>query len=633
MSVISASNLKKSFGAQDVFSDISLSVPQRARIALVGPNGIGKSTLLHLLVGIEKPDQGSVQRSRGMKIGFLPQEASYSSQTRAELESTLWDYSLGALSYLRSQEEELAQLEQAMADPQIAESVMGRYGRLQEAFELAGGYTYHASVRRVLTGMSFATDEFERRLSTLSGGERTRALLARLLLEEPDLLVLDEPTNHLDIDAIEWLEGWLREYEGAAVIISHDRYFLDNSVDRVWDLSPQSITVYRGNYSAYVLQRAERVELQRKQYESQQEHVRREEDFIQRNIAGQKTRQAQGRRKRLQRLLRDHAVDQPTSLRPVHIDFGEARRSGDRVLETISLAVGFADDDEPLFIAPDLILMRGECAAVIGPNGAGKTTFLKMLIGEVEPLRGEVKLGASLKVGYFAQAHEDLDPDLTVLDEILRTGSGLKISEARNFLGSYLFSGDDVDKPVAVLSGGERGRLALAKLTLLGANLLLLDEPTTHLDLRSQEILQEALAEFPGTILLVSHDRYLIEALATQVWAISSKGGKMTVHEGGYASYAASRREAAAAPATTIQKQADRPRPRKSSRGKIALADTEARIDSLERELASVSRQLEEAGADVDSVRRLGEEYALLEAQLRESLKAWEELAEDADQT
>jgi ATP-binding cassette subfamily F protein 3 len=633
MSVISASNLKKSFGAQDVFSDISLSVPQRARIALVGPNGIGKSTLLHLLVGIEKPDQGSVQRSRGMKIGFLPQEASYSSQTRAELESTLWDYSLGALSYLRSQEEELAQLEQAMADPQIAESVMGRYGRLQEAFELAGGYTYHASVRRVLTGMSFATDEFERRLSTLSGGERTRALLARLLLEEPDLLVLDEPTNHLDIDAIEWLEGWLREYEGAAVIVSHDRYFLDNSVDRVWDLSPQSITVYRGNYSAYVLQRAERVELQRKQYESQQEHVRREEDFIQRNIAGQKTRQAQGRRKRLQRLLRDHAVDQPTSLRPVHIDFGEARRSGDRVLETISLAVGFADDDEPLFIAPDLILMRGECAAVIGPNGAGKTTFLKMLIGEVEPLRGEVKLGASLKVGYFAQAHEDLDPDLTVLDEILRTGSGLKISEARNFLGSYLFSGDDVDKPVAVLSGGERGRLALAKLTLLGANLLLLDEPTTHLDLRSQEILQEALAEFPGTILLVSHDRYLIEALATQVWAISSQGGKMTVHEGGYASYAASRREAAAAPATTIQKQADRPRPRKSSRGKIALADTEARIDSLERELASVSRQLEEAGADVDSVRRLGEEYALLEAQLRESLKAWEELAEDADQT
>jgi ATP-binding cassette subfamily F protein 3 len=236
-----------------------------------------------------------------------------------------------------------------------------------------------------------------------------------------------------------------------------------------------------------------------------------------------------------------------------------------------------------------------------------------------------------LKVGYFAQAHEDLNPDLTVLDEILRTGSGLKISEARNFLGSYLFSGEDDEKPVAVLSGGERGRLALAKLALLGANLLLLDEPTTHLDLRSQEILQEALAEFPGTILLVSHDRYLIEALATQVWAISSQGREMTVHEGGYASYAASRREAAAPPSATSKQQADRPRPRKSTRGKIALADAEARIDSLEKELARVSLQLEEAGADVDTVRRLGEEYALLETQLQDSLKAWEELAEDTD--
>jgi ATP-binding cassette subfamily F protein 3 len=635
MSVISASNLQKSYGAQDVFSGISLSVPQRARVALVGPNGIGKSTLLHLLVGLEKPDQGSVQRSRGLKIGFLPQEASYSSQTKADLKSSLWEYSLGALSHLLKQEAELARLEQAMADPDKAESVLERYGRLQEAFELAGGYTYHAAVRRVLTGMSFTADEFERRLADLSGGERTRALLARILLEKPDLLVLDEPTNHLDIDAIEWLEGWLREYEGAAVIVSHDRYFLDNSIDRVWELSTHAITIYRGNYSAYVLQREERLELLHKQYESQQEHVRREEEFIRRNIAGQNTRQAQGRRKRLRRLLRDHSIDRPSSLRPVNIDFGKTRRSGDRVLETISLAVGFTDDDRPLFIAPDLVLMRGECAAVIGPNGAGKTTFLKMLIGEIEPLRGEVKLGASLKVGYFAQAHEGLDPDLTVLEEVLRTGTGLKISEARNLLGSYLFSGDDVDKPVAVLSGGERGRLALAKLTLQGANLLLLDEPTTHLDLPSQEILQEALADFPGTILLVSHDRYLIEALATQVWAISPQGREMNVHQGGYASYAAARRQAAATPSAPSRevKPDSRRRLRKSSRGKIALVEAETRIDTLEKQLAEVSLKLEQAGADVEAVSRLGEEYAQLETQLQDSLKAWEELAQETDQT
>jgi len=483
--------------------------------------------------------------------------------------------------------------------------------------------------------MSFTPEEFERRLDSLSGGERTRALLARLLLEKPDLLVLDEPTNHLDIEAIEWLEGWLREFDGAVVIVSHDRYFLDNSVDRVWDLSPHSITLYRGNYSAYVAQRAERLELHRKTYKSQQEHVRREQDFIQRNIAGQKTRQAQGRRKRLQRLLRDHAVTQPTSRRPVSIEFGKTRRSGERVLETKALAVGFHDDDEPLFITPDLILMRGECAALIGPNGAGKTTFLKMLLGEIPPLEGEVKLGASLNVGYFAQAHEELDPELTVLEEILRTTTGLKISEARNLLGRFLFSGDDIDKRVAVLSGGERGRLALAKLTLLGANLLLLDEPTTHLDLPSQEVLQEALADFPGTILLVSHDRYLIEALATQVWAISPQGREMLVHIGGYVSYSAARRQAAAAQPTPRRqkRRTSSPRPRKPRRGQATISDTEAMIASLESDLNRVSQQLEQAGTNVETVRRLGEEYAQLEAKLQSALSAWEELARDTDET
>jgi ATP-binding cassette subfamily F protein 3 len=635
MSVISASDLKKAFGAQDVFAGISLDVPQRARIALVGPNGIGKSTLLSLLVGLEKPDQGSVHRARGLKTGFLPQEASYSLHIKDDLESTLWEYSLGSFATLLKQESELARLEHAMADPSEAKAAMARYGRLQEAFELAGGYTYHSTARRVLSGMSFTPEEYERRLDSLSGGERTRALLARLLLEKPELLVLDEPTNHLDIEAIEWLEGWLRDFDGAVVIVSHDRYFLDNSVDRVWDLSPQSITLYRGNYSAYVAQRAERLELHRKTYESQQEHVRREQDFIQRNIAGQKTRQAQGRRKRLQRLLRDHAVAQPTSRRPVSIEFGKTRRSGDRVLETKALAVGFPDDDEPLFITPDLILMRGECAALIGPNGAGKTTFLKMLLGEIPPLEGEVKLGASLNVGYFAQAHEELDPELTVLEEILRTTTGLKISEARNLLGRFLFSGDDIDKRVAVLSGGERGRLALAKLTLLGANLLLLDEPTTHLDLPSQEVLQEALAGFPGTILLVSHDRYLIEALATQVWAISPQGREMLVHLGGYVSYSAARRQAAAAQPThrRQKRRTSSPRPRKPRRGQATISDTEAVIASLESDLNRVSQQLEQAGTNVETVRRLGEEYAQLEAKLQSALSAWEELARDIDET
>ncbi|MGD8814530.1 MAG: ABC-F family ATP-binding cassette domain-containing protein [Anaerolineales bacterium] len=635
MSLIIASELAKSYGAQDVFSGISLTIPPQARIAMVGPNGVGKTTLLRLLVGLETPDRGSVQRSSRLKVGFLPQEATYSAYTKTDMERTLWDYAVGAFGPLRKQEQQLAELEQAMGDPDQAEIALDRYGRLQEAFELAGGYTYPSTIRRVLNGLSFTTEEYERPLSMLSGGERTRSLLARLLLEKPDLLVLDEPTNHLDIEAIEWLEGWLRDFDGAALIVSHDRYFLDNCVENVWELMHHDIERYRGNYTAYAMQRGERQELHRKRYQAQQEHVRREQDFIQRNIAGQKTRQAQGRRKRLQRLLRDHAIDRPTSQRPVRIDFGKTRRSGDLVLQTRTLAVGFVDDDEPLFTVPDLVLKRGECAAVIGPNGAGKTTFLRMLVGEVAPLEGEVKLGASLQVGYFAQAHEELDPELTVLEEIQRSASNLRISEARRFLGSYLFSGDDVFKPVSVLSGGERGRLALAKLALIGANLLLLDEPTTHLDLPSQEVLEDALVEFPGTILLVSHDRYLIEALATQVWAISAQGREMQIHQGGYSSYASWRQQAAkpAFPAPPKENRAGAQPSGQSWRDQAALAEAEERIHALETELADVSLQLQQAGADVNAVRRLGEQYAVLERELQAALRVWEDLARENNPT
>ncbi|HEY70779.1 MAG TPA: ABC-F family ATP-binding cassette domain-containing protein [Anaerolineae bacterium] len=635
MSLITANDLAKSYGAQDVFSGISLVVPPGARFALVGPNGVGKSTLLRLLVGLETPDRGSVQRSSKLKVGFLPQEATFSAYTKADLERPLWEYALGAFGNLRKQEQQLADLEQAMGDPAQAEAAMERYGRLQEAFELAGGYTYQATIRRVLNGLSFTSEEYDRPLNMLSGGERTRALLARLLLEKPDLLVFDEPTNHLDIEAIEWLEGWLRDFDGAALIVSHDRYFLDNCIEHVLELLPHGLERYRGNYTAYALQREERHELHRKQYQAQQEHVRREQDFIQRNIAGQKTRQAQGRRKRLRRLLRDHAIDRPTAQRPVHIDFGKTRRSGDLVLQTDALTVGFPEDKEPLFKVPDLILKRGECAAVIGPNGAGKTTFLRMLVGEVAPVEGQVKLGASLQIGYFAQAHEDLNPEWTVLEEIQRTKPGLKISEARNLLGRYLFSGDDVYKPVAVLSGGERGRLALAKLTSIGANLLLLDEPTTHLDLPSQEVLQDALTDFPGTILLVSHDRYLIEALATQVWAISAQGREMVVHQGGYASFAAQRRQAITpAPGSSPPKERLKEPKRTGTTWKdqAALVEAEERIHSLEAELADISQQLQQAGSDVDAVRQLGEQYAARELDLQAAMRFWEDLAKKTDQ-
>jgi ATP-binding cassette subfamily F protein 3 len=627
MSLITATDLAKSYGAQDIFEGVSVSIPRQARIALVGPNGVGKTTLLRLLAGLEKSDTGRIQKARWLRIGYLPQEVSYSRSRKDELKRTLWDSCLEAFGEIRAQEAELARLEELMADPGESEKAIARYGPLQEAFELAGGYIYPSRIRQVLNGLGFAAEEYGRPLEQFSGGERTRALLARLLLEDPDLLILDEPTNHLDIAAIEWLEAWLRDWPGAEVLVSHDRYLLDRLIDTVWELEPQGVEFYRGNYSAYVQQRAERHEYQAARYKTQQEHVRREQEYIRRNIAGQNTRQAQGRRKRLERLLREEAITRPVKERSVRIDFGQVDRSGDRVLETQDLMIGYQDAIEPLFEVPDLLLTRGECVALIGPNGAGKTTFFKTLLGEVHPWAGEVKLGASLQVGYFAQAHEDLDPELTVLEEILKIAPKMKVSHARDWLARFLFVGDTVDKPIEILSGGERGRVALAKLALEGANLLLLDEPTNHLDIPSQEILEEALNGFPGTILLVSHDRYLINALATQVWAITRQARTLEVFTGGYEVYLDSQRKRAEVRKAISKKVSGKDRTPKGSGAGVRLTEVEERIELLERALAQVTRQLVEAGNDLEQLHLLGDRYTKLEADLESQIAIWEQLA------
>jgi len=622
-------NLAKSYGAHDVFEGVSIAVSHQARIALVGPNGIGKTTLLRLLAGLEKPDQGQVQSARGLRIGYLPQEVSFSRSPMSTIGHTLWESCLEAFADLLAQEAELTRLEEAMADPRRADRAMARYGPLQEAFERAAGYTYPTRIRRVLNGLGFSPDEYNQPLEQLSGGERTRALLARLLLEDPDLLILDEPTNHLDIAAVEWLEGWLRERPGAEVVVSHDRYLLDRIVDTVWELSPKRIETYRGNYSAYVQQRAERRRYHGAHYRAQQDHIRREQEYIRRNIAGQNARQAQGRRKRLERLMREQALARPEVDRTVQIDFGRVDRSGDRVLETRELVIGYPDSDEPLFEIPDLMLTRGECVALIGPNGAGKTTLLKTLLGEVQPWAGEVRLGASLQVGYFAQAHEGLVPEHTVLDEILAVNPKLKRSQARNLLARFLFTGDTVDRPVGVLSGGERGRVALAKLALEGANFLLLDEPTNHLDIPSQEVLEAALGTFPGTILLVSHDRYLIDALATQVWVITPEARALEVFVGGYNAYLEARQRIAEAPKARPEARNHRCPAEMHPRSPVEKRAVEARIEALEDELSQVVHGLEQAGDDLKQVRLLGSRYAELEADLEAQVAIWERLARD----
>src|SRR5215216_721034 len=497
MSLIAVSSLSKSFGAEDLFAGVTFSVAKGARLALVGPNGIGKTTLLRILIGQEEPSSGTVTRARNIRIGYLPQEADF------QLEGTLWQACLEPFADLIRQQEELEKLEDEMSDPVKREQALVRYGALQENFERRGGYVYQVRIKQVLTGLGFDESEFHMSLDHLSGGQRTRAHLARLLLSNPDLLLLDEPTNHLDIRAVEWLEGYLSQWDGAAVIVSHDRYFLDHACNALLEMAISGAEYYRGNYSTYLQEREIRWTHRFEIFESEKDKLLKEVEYIKKNISGQNTLQAKGKLKRLTRLVQ--AIEQvgmdavvssnwselgvATTTSPFSVEEAERRvrglrppqrhmpdlglhlrstmRSGDLVIRTKNLKVGYPADAERglpekfLFSAPDMELRRLDCAALIGPNGAGKSTFLKTILGQLQPLAGKVILGASLQVGYFAQAHEGLDPDKTVLDEILTQSPGLLPHQGRDYLGKYLFSGDDAFKRVTMLSGGERGRLAL----------------------------------------------------------------------------------------------------------------------------------------------------------------------------
>jgi ATP-binding cassette subfamily F protein 3 len=663
MSLITAVNLAKSFGANDIFSGISLSIPHHARIAIIGPNGIGKTTLLRILAREEEPSAGEVSQARNLSIGHLAQEAGLDSP------HTLWEECLVPFERLREQEAELQRLEHAMAVPDQVDQVLEKYGRLQAEFDHRGGYTYIHRIQQVLSGLGFTADEYQAPLARLSGGERTRALLARLLLSEPDLLILDEPTNHLDIAAVEWLEGYLRQWDGATVIVSHDRYFLDQVVDTIWEMTRSGFEVYRGNYSAYLKQRSERWERRREVFEAEKEKLEKDLDYIKKNISGQNVSQARGRLRRLSRHLqaieqvgleaaigkkwgelsmsvdtttsmlspeeaqhRLNALREPSNKPPqLHMHLHTEQRSGEIVLRTHDLQIGYPG--KVLFSAGEIELRRLQCTALIGPNGAGKTTFLKTILEKIPPLAGEVELGASLKVGYFAQAHEDLHPERTLVQEIDAVAPEMLVADIRNYLARFLFSGEDVYKRVEVLSGGERGRLALAKLALTGANLLLLDEPTNHLDIPSQEILQEVLDEFQGTILLVSHDRYLIDALATQIWEIDEAKGILRTFKGSYSQYHLQREAEQAAEkeasGSNIGVTEPNRRPQVSAedkRKRARLKQVETLIDQLEADLATLGHRLENPPKDTARVQKLGIEYVRVQKELETLMEEWGEL-------
>jgi ATP-binding cassette subfamily F protein 3 len=637
MSIVIAERVAKSFDPQDIFWDVSCSIAHGDRIALVGRNGTGKTTLLRILAGLEPPTSGRVQRAKGLSIGYLPQGATL------EGDHTLWEEMMTVFEPLRALEARLHALEAEMADPDCAEAALEAYGPLRDRFEHLGGYSYQDRAKHVLMGLGFPAEEHDMPLAHLSGGQQTRAFLARLLLEFADpsgrsLLLLDEPTNHLDLQAIEWLEGYLKSWAGAVVMVAHDRYFLDQVVRKVWDLAFGQLDIYSGNYSHYVQQRGERYERHLKEYHAQQEFIAKEEDYIRRYMAGQRTRQAQGRLKRLERFKRDKALDRPRQEKTISLQFQAPLRSGDRVVWSQDLVVGY-DPAAPLFQCPDLDLRRGECVALLGPNGSGKTTFLKTVLAQVEPLSGYVRLGASLKIGYFAQVHTDLDPEKSVLDTILEV-KNLPLGEARSFLARFLFTGDDVFKRIGDLSGGERSRVALAKLVLLRANFLLLDEPTNHLDIDSQEVLEEVLDDFPGTIVLVTHDRYLVDRLATQLWIIEPQDETLEVFPGTWAEYAKAREREEQAPEARplkdkwsdeqrhVRREEQRARRAEESRQQ-QVAELEIEIHHLEEQLRGLEEEIAAASHAQEAMRihELGMIYHELEAQLQDRLDRWAELA------
>ncbi|GAC1614922.1 MAG: ABC-F family ATP-binding cassette domain-containing protein [Ktedonobacteraceae bacterium] len=647
MPILSCIEVGKSFGAERIFSGITFQINEYDRIGLVGPNGAGKSTLLNILARREEPDEGSVAIARNTRVGYLTQYVDFQPQ------NTLREEMLTVFSELHAWEQELSTLAQEMASPTTQENkalhdtLLVQYDGLQTRYEHAGGYTYENRVEQVLDGLGFTREQQAAPVMRLSGGQQTRASLGKLLLQEPDLLLMDEPTNHLDLTALEWLETYLLGWKGAMVIVAHDRYFLDKIVSRTIEMAFGRIEEYPGNYTKYLGLREERMERQQREYEAQQAHIAHTEEFIRRYKAGQRSKEARGRQKLLDRLER---VERPQDFPELHFEFTQLMDSGLVVIATNKLAVGYGGSarrdpqksgDPPVLVrVADLELLRGDRVGFIGPNGSGKTTVLRTLIGELSPMNGQAHLGHGVRVGYYSQTHAGLNYERTILDEI-RQISVLSEEGARGFLGRFLFSGDDVFKPIGALSGGERSRVALAKLTLQGSNLLILDEPTNHLDLQSRQFLEEILSEFEGTLLFVSHDRYFIDSLATKVWAIED--GVLIPYMGNYTDYRTKKQPilldvpapvttrktvVAEKPAAPVVKPSNKKLPKTKVR---TVEDVESDIEKAEAQMKTVEAALSEAAlhADAEQLTQLSADYEHARVRVDELLVEWERLADD----
>jgi len=617
MTLMRAENLVKTFAGVPVLQDVSWQIEAGRNIGLIGANGSGKSTLLNILSGVMTPDSGTVERARGLRLGYLTQEMT------VEGERTLYEEVCEAFRPLLDMQEEMTTLETRLAQSAGSPADLQRYGMLLEEFNAREGYAMAARVEAALLGLGFRPTDLHTPVQHLSGGQKNMAALARVLLQETDLLLLDEPSNHLDITATEWLEGVLREYRGTVVVISHDRYFLDRVVEEIVELEQHRLQRYVGNYSAYVTAKAAHLEQQRKAYEQQQAEIRRQEEFIRRNMAGQNTKQAQSRQKVLERLER---LDKPTTdNQRVQLRFTTNQRESHEVI--VGRQVWKSYSDRPVLRGFSCTVYRGEKVGLMGPNGAGKSTFLRLLMGYDTPDQGTLRLGGNVTVAYYDQEMRQLNTQNTILDEVWQVEPWKTIGDIRAYLGRFLFSGDEVFQRVGTLSGGEKSRVALAKLMLSTANLLVLDEPTNHLDIPAREALEQALAAYPGTLFIVSHDRYFLNRIISRLLYL--RDGTCASYPGNYADY-----QTHLAAQASIQHQtkslkktsqtAPRQRPRPAKRRKPSAIEQE--IHHIEAELVAVQTAIEaHNGTEWQRLMEFSTQQGTLAARLDSLMQEWEE--------
>ena len=622
MALIQLRNITKSFPDNDLFTDLSIQIDKQDRIGLIGDNGTGKSTLMEIIAGEEYFEQGEIVKINNYNFGHLTQEF------KLDESCGLFEAMLKVYNDLARLETRLNELEEEMAKQEGADlaEIMDEYGQVRERYEQEGGYEYESKIKKILFGLGFNEADLDKKLVDLSGGEKTRASLAKLLIEEPDLLLLDEPGNHLDLAAKEWLEEYLQGYDGAFMLISHDRYLLDKLVNKIWELERGRFEEYNCSYQNYLKEKKLRLKNWKREYEKQQKEIKRLEKYIRKNKAGVDSKQARGRQKKLERMKK---IPKPPKIRKAEFEFNLKTESGHDVLNVEALTKSY---DDTLFSDFNLRVYKGDKIGVVGPNGSGKSTFLKLILGEKEADRGEINFGSNINLGYYDQEHSNLTPENNLIEELKKV-SDAKEEKIRNFLGSFLFTGSEVLEKISTLSGGEKARVALAKLAIQDLNLLIMDEPTNHLDIKSREVLEKALKKYFGTMIVISHDRYFLNQIVDRI--IAFKAGEIKKYKGNYSYYRRQYKKELSAQKREEKRERKEKEAKvktnkssKAEKNKINLEDLEEKIMELEDELSQIEKQLEdkEVIANQEKLRELTKRYETIQEKLADYYNDWEKI-------